>query len=201
MRHRYPAGRLPGPLRAGAASAVAGDFPVRQAELRRPHRHHPGDGYTDQTNPANNYGADTALRVDGSPLKYSYLRFNVAGIRGTVTRATLRSYADSSGSDLHAYALASHDWQESTLTWNTAPAFGPEVGSARPVTGGTWVDIDVTSMVQADGIHEFGLATTGSTQIHLSSARTPATLHRSSWRPPADVRVSYVSTLIFMTTR
>jgi phospholipase C len=40
---------------------------------------------------------------------------------------------------------------------------------ASPVNGGTWVDIDVTSLVQADGVHEFAVDTSGSTQIHLSS--------------------------------
>jgi hypothetical protein len=35
-------------------------------------------------------------------------------------------------------------------------------------TGGTWVNIDVTSAVQADGPHDFGLQTTGS-QINLAS--------------------------------
>ncbi|MFL6056492.1 MAG: DNRLRE domain-containing protein, partial [Actinoallomurus sp.] len=128
------------------------------------------DAFVDQTTPDTNYGTNTALRVDDSPLKRSYLRFNVSGIRGTVTKATLRIYADSSGSDLRAYRLATDGgWQENTITWNNAPALGTMIGSASPVTGGTWVDIDVTSLVQADGVHEFAVDTSGGTQIHLSS--------------------------------
>jgi hypothetical protein len=37
------------------------------------------------------------------------------------------------------------------------------------VDGGTWITIDVTGEVGADGRHDFALATAGSTQIHLSS--------------------------------
>ncbi len=53
------------------------------------------DSYVNQSSPTKNYGDNRSIRVDGSPLVRSYLRFNVSGISGTVSKVTLRIYANS----------------------------------------------------------------------------------------------------------
>jgi hypothetical protein len=45
-----------------------------------------------------NYGTSTTLRADGSPDLNSYLRFDVQGLSGSITSATLRIYANSASS-------------------------------------------------------------------------------------------------------
>ena len=77
-----------------------------------------------QGSPNANFGAQSALEADNSPLVESYLRFNVAGVSGTVTRARLRLYAtDPTGNGPALYrADPTAIWTEAGITWNTKPA-------------------------------------------------------------------------------
>ena len=52
------------------------------------------DSYVDSSSPSSNFGTSTAMRVDATPTVRSYLRFNVSGLTGTVTNATLRVFAN-----------------------------------------------------------------------------------------------------------
>ena len=54
------------------------------------------DAHVDASVATRNFGASSKLRVDASPDVRSYLRFTISGLTGTVTRATLRVFADSS---------------------------------------------------------------------------------------------------------
>ena len=56
------------------------------------------DSYVDSSSSTKNYGTSSQFRVDGSPVVNSYLRFDVNGINGTVTKATLKIYANSNQS-------------------------------------------------------------------------------------------------------
>src|SRR5207248_1573606 len=47
------------------------------------------DSYVDASVPATNYGTLTKVRVDSSPDTRSYLRFDLSGVVGSVTHATL----------------------------------------------------------------------------------------------------------------
>ena len=47
------------------------------------------DAYTDASQSGVNFGKSTSLRVDGSPIVQSYLTFDLTGVTGSVTRATL----------------------------------------------------------------------------------------------------------------
>src|SRR5947207_2586445 len=60
------------------------------------------DSFVTQSHPDTNYGARTYLKVDGSPIQTSYLRFDVQGLSGTVTRAVLRLTAASSSATGYA---------------------------------------------------------------------------------------------------
>jgi len=128
------------------------------------------DSYVNASYPNNNYGTAPAIRVDGSPDVRSYLRFNVQVGTGTITRATLRIYANSSSSaGLGARSVAGA-WTETTLTYNNAPAMGTStVGSSTNAVAGTWLSMDVTSLVTANGSVDIGAITAGSTAISLGS--------------------------------
>jgi hypothetical protein len=110
------------------------------------------------------------MRVDGSPVVRSFLRFNVTGASGTVTTATLRVWANSSQSTGYdAYSVADNTWGETTITDANAPPFGAKLGSSGAVATGTWTSINVTSAVAGNGTFSFGLSTTNSTALSLSS--------------------------------
>jgi hypothetical protein len=129
------------------------------------------DAYVNQSSPTSNYGSSSQLRVDGSPLVYSYLRFVAAGLNGaTVSSATLRIYANSSSSaGVAAYFEANQTWMERGITYNNAPAFGARLGQSGPFSGGSWISIDVTAAVSGDGEVDFGLSGLNSTAISLGS--------------------------------
>jgi hypothetical protein len=133
------------------------------------------DSYVDASTPTATHGTLTSLRVDGSPVVRSYLRFSVGGIAGAVTRATLRVWANTSqttGYDV--YSVADNTWGESTIASANSPPFGPtRLGSSGKIAAGTWTSVDVTSAVAGNGTISFGLSTANSTAISLSSREGP----------------------------
>jgi len=84
----------------------------------------------------------------------SLTTFDLTGITGTVKRAVLWVYGnvqDSGGAraSLQAFSLSSAPWQESTVTWNNAPALGSPLGSGTLGTPRDWVALEVTGAVAA----------------------------------------------------
>jgi parallel beta-helix repeat protein len=129
------------------------------------------DAYVNEASPGTNYGANTTLRVDGSPLVNSYLRFNVQGLGSPVISATLRIFANSSQTvGFNVHSVSDIVWNESNITYNNAPAIAPAaISSSGPVTGGSTYDVDVTSIVTGNGLVSFGLKTTHTTALSLAS--------------------------------
>ena len=128
------------------------------------------DAYVNESNPTRNYGGSTSIRVDGSPIVISYLRFNVQGLSGTVSRVTLWVYANSSSSSGYTVSRVSDStWDEASINYNNAPPIGNEVGSSTAFSGGTWTTVDITSFVSGDGVVDMALSTSNSTAINLAS--------------------------------
>jgi hypothetical protein len=128
------------------------------------------DSYVDSSLPSANYGNFTQLRVDNSPVVKSYLRFNISGLAGTVTNATLRVYANSSlSSGVNANRVADNTWGETTITYANAPAVGTAIGTSSAVTAGTWVSIDVTPYVTGNGTLSFALTSANATALSVAS--------------------------------
>jgi hypothetical protein len=133
------------------------------------------DSYVNADSPTTNYGTSTTLRVDGSPIVRSYLRFTVQGLNGTVRKATLRIFANSgSSSSLVASAVSNNTWTESTINFNNAPPLGSSLGSSSPVTSGTWISIDITAYITGNGTYNLALTTPGGTAISLASRQSGA---------------------------
>jgi len=126
-----------------------------------------------QTNPTTNYGTSNLLRTDGSPIMRSYLRFNIQGVSGTVTRVTLRVYANSASSAGYDIGnVTDNTWSESTINYNNAPAIGNSVGTSGAFGAGVWTTVDVTSLVTGNGTLNLGLYTTSSTAISFNSQQS-----------------------------
>jgi chitodextrinase len=133
------------------------------------------DSYVNESSPTMNYGLSSTLRADGSPLVRSYLRFNVQGLVGTVTRATLRVYAASSstvGYDIRG--VSDNSWGEGTLNYTNAPAFGPVIVSSGRFTAPVWTEVDVTLLINGDGTYSLALTTPHTTAISFASREAGA---------------------------
>jgi hypothetical protein len=110
------------------------------------------------------------LRIDASPETNSYLRFNVQGVNGAVTQATLRIYTQSTSSNGYAvHQVADTSWGELTLNGGNAPALGTVLNSSGAITANNYVDVDVTGYVTGNGLLSFGLSTAETSLIQVTS--------------------------------
>ena len=117
-----------------------------------------------------NFGTSTQVRIDGSPVVTTYFKFNVTGITGTVTSATLRVYANSAQSlGYTAYKVVDTTWGETTITAANAPALGSALGSSGKLTANTWTSANVTAAIPGNGLYTIAISTTNSTAVSLSS--------------------------------
>ena len=143
------------------------------------------DARVEEANPLTNYGASTRMGTDGDAgLRIeSYLRFDVSGISGTVQSATLRLYIVSDPTtDGPAVYPTGSDWTETGITWNARPqATGPATGDVGSAGVNTWVDLDVTPLVTANGSVSFALAQPGTDGVAFYS-------REGSYRPELVVR-------------
>lgn len=133
------------------------------------------DAYVNEASPSTNYGSATTLRADSSPVVRSYLRFNVQGLSGTVTRATLRIFTNSSSSTgYQVRSVADTSWSEFAVNYSNSPAMGNVTGTSGSFGTGVWTTVDVTSLISGNGLVSFGLTTTTSTAFSLSSREVGA---------------------------
>jgi hypothetical protein len=134
------------------------------------------DSYVNETSPTTNYGSQTSLRTDGSPILRSYLRFNIQGLSGNVTHATLRVFANTASSaGCSANSVTNNTWTESTLNYNNAPPVGGALGSSGSFGAGVWINVDVTAYVSGNGTYNLALTPLGTTAISFGSREAGAT--------------------------
>jgi chitodextrinase len=139
------------------------------------------DAYVRSDLPTTNYGSSTALRVDTSPDTVSYLRFDLRGVTGTVTSATLNIYANSSlptGYDVKTVLNNDTSWSETGMTYNNAPAADAYVATSTAAVGGSPTNVELTAFVQANEGQLVSIALTGRSTTALSLAS------RESVNPP-----------------
>ena len=110
----------------------------------------------------------------GTTVFRSYLRFDLSGIVGTIQRATLRIYPNSSQSTGYSvFGVANTSWSESTINASNAPPFNASAsGASGPIVAGTWTSVDLTGLVgSGGGLLSIGLSSTGN-QTNLASANS-----------------------------
>ena len=117
------------------------------------------DSYVYGGSASSNYGTAVDLIVkDGSGTTYdrmTYLKFDLSGISGTISSATLKLYCNKlengAPAIAKAFTVASDSWTETGITWNNAPATGSQAGDTLSVEAtGTWYSIDVTSYIASE---------------------------------------------------
>ncbi|HJR79382.1 MAG TPA: DNRLRE domain-containing protein [Anaerolineales bacterium] len=133
------------------------------------------DAYVNESSPGTNYGSAITLRQDASPVLRSYLRFNIQGLSGTVTRATLRVFtASSSSSGYQVRSVTDNSWGEFAINFTNSPAVGNVTGSSGAFGTGIWTTVDVMPLINGNGLVSFALTTTNNTAFNLSSREAGA---------------------------
>lgn len=128
------------------------------------------DSYTSAAKPTRNYGKASSLVTEGSPPRNTYLRFDVGGLQGTVTHATLKLFARSNSSaGLSLHPVSDNGWVESAISYANAPAIGVKVVESGPMSSGTWVSFDATQLVKGNGLVSMAVTTTSATSKTLDS--------------------------------
>jgi parallel beta-helix repeat protein len=134
------------------------------------------DATVDSSVPSTNAGNATTLRVDNSPAVSSYVRFTPQGLAGTLTKATLSLYANSSlAAGFAVCAVPDNAWTETGVTYASAPAYTcPDTAIiAKPAVAGSRITVDVTSLMQqANGDVSFVLIGQSGTALSLASRTT-----------------------------
>jgi hypothetical protein len=121
-----------------------------------------GDASVRQASPNSNYGTGSLLGVryaistgDG---QYSFLKFNVTGISGTVSSAQLLLRTKTPLIEMYLYKVDS-SWTETSITWNNMPfSSAVELTHRFNLAGETWYDFDITGYVTGNGIYAVGFA-------------------------------------------
>jgi hypothetical protein len=125
--------------------------------------------------PTSTHGTLPEGRVDGSPIRRAYLRFDVTGLTAPVSRATLRIYSRTGHSTGFEVRSTATGWTEVLLTYNNAPAPSATVtGASGSIAAGTWEAIDVTALVTGNGAVAFALTTPSSTNLPLAMKESGA---------------------------
>jgi hypothetical protein len=122
------------------------------------------DAVVKSATPGTNYGTATGLKADNSPVEMSFLKFVVTGTGGTVTAAKLRLFvADPSPVGGQFRHVPDNSWAEGSVTWSNAPAASStNIASLGAVSTGSWVEVDVFSLVKADGTYSLRISSTNS---------------------------------------
>jgi chitodextrinase len=129
------------------------------------------DTYVDSSKPTATHGSATTLRVDGSPLVDSYLRFDLSAVPGTITGLTLKVQANSSSGGGYAVrGVADNTWSESALNWNNAPPIGSvDAGQSGAFSSNTLTSVDVSSLINGNGLLSMAMIGVNGTAISFSS--------------------------------
>ncbi len=143
------------------------------------------DAYVDSSNPANNYGTLTTIKVDGSPIVNSYLRFNVQGLGGSVAKAILRVYTTSTSTTGYSVqGVADNTWGETTINYNNAPPASTTIGYSGSIISNTWTLVDITSYVNTAGTFSMALSTTS------TSSKTFASREAGANSPQLEIHIA-----------
>jgi hypothetical protein len=121
-------------IAAIAAAVLAGGFGVAEAKAELKRFQPVADAFVSKAKRKANFGASKRLVVDDSPVVRSYLRFNVRGLGGAVSYATLQlSMMRSSAAGIVVRRARANHWDENRIRFANAPAAGGKSVRARGV--------------------------------------------------------------------
>lgn len=129
------------------------------------------DTYVRSDQVTSNFGTQTTLQGRLNTVSYQpLLRFTVPALPTQPTSAKLRLFVTDSGTTTGILHQTTATWGETALNWNNKPATnGPQIGTAAVPTAESWVELDVSSVVNAAGAYGFALTNNISDPVAYSS--------------------------------
>lgn len=131
------------------------------------------DTYVNDAKPEDNNGTSDAIevRTDDTEVERGLIRFEVVGIPEgeTIRTATLRLFVDHDSDNSIDVHLVDGPWTQVETVGASAPAVGERVATFRATPEGSFVEIDVTSVVTEPGQYDFYLVSTGSDSAEFPS--------------------------------
>jgi 2',3'-cyclic-nucleotide 2'-phosphodiesterase (5'-nucleotidase family) len=118
------------------------------------------DAQVSSGNPTTNSGSSSSMFIQSATTGFgnerAWLRFDLSTLPAgaVITSASLEMFcwkATGASLDTEVHGGTDDTWVESSITWNTQPAFGSTVIAAQTLAAGAinvWYDWDVTSFVQ-----------------------------------------------------
>ncbi len=137
------------------------------------------DSTVNSAKPASNLGTSKIIRVDASPTTQSLLRFNVSGIPvgATIVSAKLKVFAGDASPKAGDVNTVIGGWNETSVTWNTAPAIGTLIASlSDPAVIGAWSEATTTPSITGNGIYDFYLTSTSADSASYNSREAVSNL-------------------------
>ncbi len=107
--------------------------------------------------------------------KRAFLKFDLSGVTGTVTSATVRLKIESmnTGVKNNLRPVTDDSWGEWSITWNNKPGYGSSFGTYTLPGADQWIEWDVTDFINAeasgDGVASFCVLPHSST-VYLDAA-------------------------------
>ena len=99
-----------------------------------------------------NFGTATTFAVGVTPTRHAFVMFNVTGLTGAPTSATLKLWAVSASGGSSAKSTTTV-WTETGINNTNAPAIGSTaVSTVGTVTAGTWATFTVTTLIAGNGL-------------------------------------------------
>ncbi|MBI2443189.1 MAG: DNRLRE domain-containing protein [Candidatus Levybacteria bacterium] len=130
------------------------------------------DTYVYSTFPTTNYATDTTMRVDGNPIQYGYMRFDLGSLSGKqVQSAKIRLYIISGSIHSQIFKTIDDTWTETGVTYNARPAHGATFATNTGGTIGTYREIDVTNAVNSEKgqLFSFAIENSGDDDFNFAS--------------------------------
>jgi hypothetical protein len=129
------------------------------------------DSYVRSDFPTANNGTSTTLRLDATPTIRTFLRFNLSGLSGTVTKALLKLTATTTGTGYSVHGgVTDNSWSETGITYTNAPAFAATAaGTTGSFASGATTSVDVTSVISGNGLVTLVVDTGSTTAMSFSS--------------------------------
>jgi hypothetical protein len=138
------------------------------------------DASVDQQNPNTNLGGGNdlvggvrrgLLRIDGSPLKWALLKYQVPALAGTVTDVRLRLFKRS-GSPSEPFRVQSSpcSWSQTRVTWKTRPTLGAVLATLPGYpTGSGFVEFTLPGSAVAAGQVCFAITKPSSSAVFITA--------------------------------
>jgi hypothetical protein len=136
-----------------------------------------GDSSVFKGNPDKNFGSSSTLKIDKSPESYSYILFDVQGLKNSVVSASLRMYVRNSTSNGPIVQLTETTWNEGDVTYNQRPAsISNTITDFGRMPREKWIEMDLTDIITGNGPFSFGFYPESKNGVNFDS--------REGLRPP-----------------